>query len=256
VWYYPRESFFYESTGIAEIMPAPPDDLTTDGEVFDKDAIAGAHQTLQLPAILRVTNLSNGRQILLRLNARGPASPARVLGVTPRVAELLGFAPDGTAPVRVAVETRASQQLARALNGGADRVEVATAPLDAVQSDALPPPPGIRGSAGLQTKRDASIAASDPVEEPVPLHLPATIATGPASPYTYWIEAGSFGQSSYARQRAAQLADTGAIERIVHNGGQTSYTVRIGPIDSVARVDSLMQQVVHDGVSDARVVVE
>jgi rare lipoprotein A len=256
VWYYPSESFSYEATGIAEIMPPPADGHTADGEVFDPHAMAGAHQTLQLPAIVRVTNLATGKQLMLRLNARGPSSPARVLGVTPRVAELLGFAADGTAPVLVQVESGPSQALARQLNGGANRIEVATAPRGAVQSDALPPPPGARGSAGRQALLDPAAAASDPAEPAVPSRLPETVISMPPSPVTYWIDAGSFGQPGYARTRAAQLADTGAAQRIVRNGGQTSYTVRIGPIDSVTRVDSLMQQVLRDGVSDAHVVVE
>jgi rare lipoprotein A len=256
VWYYPRESFSYEATGIAEIMAPPPDDRTADGEVYDPTAMAGAHQTLQLPVVVRVTNLASGKQVLLRLNARGPSSPSRVLGVTPRAAALLGFAADGTAPVRVEVEAGPSTALARQLNSTAGRVEVALAPRTAVQSDALPPPPGARGSAGRQAKPDAAAPASETPEPAVPLRLPEAVMSVSASPVTYWIEAGSFGQGSYASQRAAQLADTGAAERIVRLGRQTSYTVRIGPIDSVARVDSLMQQVVRDGVGDAHVAVE
>jgi len=257
VWYYPRESFSYDATGVAEVMSAPHAALTTDGEVFDESAMAGAHQTLQLPAIVRVTNLANGRQVVLRLNDRGPERQSRMLAVTPRVALLLGFDPDGTARVRVEVDPVASQALAHQLSGGGSRLDVQTAPVAEVHAAALPPPPGARVSEAQPTlgTNPASVV-SDSAEETVPLRLPETVRVVPVRSTMLWIEAGNFGQASYARQRAAQLSGTGARVGIVPGSGQTRYTVRIGPIDNVAEADSLMEQVVRDGVSDAKVVVE
>jgi rare lipoprotein A len=256
VWYYPRESFAYESTGIAEVMTRPPEPLTTDGEVYDPDAMAGAHQTLQLPVVVRVTNLANGRQVLLRLNQRGPARPSRMLAVTPRAASLLGFDADGMARVRVQVESAPSQALAHQLNGAAGRLDVQTAPRAAVQEAALPPPPGARGSAGLGGSAASADPAVDPVEESVPLHLPETVLQAAPAPGRLWIDAGHFGRAEYARRRAAQLADAAAFVEVTRGAGQTTYTVRIGPIDTVSEADSLMESVIRDGVSDARVVVE
>lgn len=258
IWYYPRESFSYDMTGIAEIIATPHQPLTTDGEIFDANAMAGAHQTLQLPVIVRVTNLSNGRQVRLRLNDRGPAMPSRILAVTRRAAELLAFDPDGTARVRVEVDPAPSQALAQQLNGAASRIDVQTAPVGSVQSASLPPPPGFRAAAprGSTPLADPSAAGFETDEQVVPLHLPEAILQVAPMPGTLWIIAGSFGRAAYARRRAAQLADTGAVTGIVHDAGQTSYTVRIGPIDTIAAADSLMQQVIRDGVSDARVIVE
>ena len=76
--------------------------LTTDGEAFDQTALAAAHQTLQLPAIVRLTNLENGLQVLVRINDRGPATPHRLIEVTRRTATLLRF--PGDAAVRVRLE--------------------------------------------------------------------------------------------------------------------------------------------------------
>ena len=80
-WFYPREDFHYDATGLATIA----DDargVTADGEVRDPTAMTAAHQTLQLPAILRVTNLETGLQALVRVNDRGPASPGRILSAS------------------------------------------------------------------------------------------------------------------------------------------------------------------------------
>jgi len=252
MWYYPREDFSYDMTGLGAVQAGPHDRLTADGELYDPAAMAAAHQTLQLPAIIRVTNLENGRQALLRLNDRGPADPARFLAVTPRAAQLLGFDADGTARLRVQVESAPSQALAAALHGNTLAIE--TAPLAKVQAESLPPPPGARG-----VTRAAVAGPAAPAEEAaavVPDRLPEQVIQMPASPGTLWIEAGRFGRAEYANRRAAQLAGTGAGVGRVSSGGQTSYTVRIGPLGSVAEADRTLREVIADGVIDARIEVE
>jgi rare lipoprotein A len=73
VWRYPREDFGYDRTGLASVYGDAVPALTTDGEAYDPEAMAGASPILQLPCIVQVTNLQTGRQLLLRLNDRGPA---------------------------------------------------------------------------------------------------------------------------------------------------------------------------------------
>jgi rare lipoprotein A len=92
VWYYPRDSYQGEETGLATVYGPDHPDLTADGEVFDQSALAAAHQTLQLPAVARLTNLENGLQVMVRINDRGPATPHRLIEVTRRTATLLQFA--------------------------------------------------------------------------------------------------------------------------------------------------------------------
>lgn len=76
---------------------------TSSGEPFDMHALSAAHRTLPLPSWVRVTNLANGRTILLRVNDRGPfAHPdERILDVSYAAAVELGMVDTGTAPVRV-----------------------------------------------------------------------------------------------------------------------------------------------------------
>ncbi|HEY0185261.1 MAG TPA: hypothetical protein VGC09_20875, partial [Rhodopila sp.] len=62
-WYYPREAYDLDETGLATVAKGSAPRLTTDGEVFDQSVLAAAHPTLQLPAIARLTNLENGREV-------------------------------------------------------------------------------------------------------------------------------------------------------------------------------------------------
>lgn len=71
------------------------------GEPFRARRMEGAHKTLPIPSRVRVTNLENGRQIVVRLNNRGPFAPGRVIDLTPAAADRLGFRQQGLAPVRI-----------------------------------------------------------------------------------------------------------------------------------------------------------
>jgi rare lipoprotein A len=258
VWYYPRESLNYDTTGIADITPVGHPPLTTDNEPFDPAALAGAHQTLQLPSVVRVTNLENGRQILLRLNDRGPAAPSRILQVTPRAAELLAFDLTGIARVRVQIEAVPSQALMEELGAGSAAVAVAPAPVGAVQADFLAPPPGVPVSPRARSALAGRVESgfTDVATAPPPLRLPESVLQVPPSPGILWIDAGHFGRMEYANRRAAQLSGTGArVERALI-GNTTSFSVRIGPLSSVAQADATLDQVVRSGVTDASIVVE
>jgi rare lipoprotein A len=75
--------------------------LTANGEIFSANAITGGSPDLPLPSYARVTNLDNGRSLLVRFNDRGPYMAGRVVDLSERAATLLGYANDGTARVRV-----------------------------------------------------------------------------------------------------------------------------------------------------------
>lgn len=154
-WYYPAEEFDYNETGVASFYGGEAQGvnfhgrLTANGEVYDMNALTAAHQTLPMPSLVRVTNLDNGRSMVLRVNDRGPYARGRIIDVSRRAAQLLGFEGKGTANVRVQVMPEESRQLKLAmLNGDSSAVSemVAALPRSAVQSDALPPLPGSRSS--------------------------------------------------------------------------------------------------------------
>ena len=131
VWHYPREDFGYDRTGVAVVYGDDAPSLTADGEAYDPEAMAGASPTLQLPCIIQVTNLQTGRQLLLRVNDRGPADPGTILAVTPHAARLLGIPAGGAAEVRVTVQQGASEALANSLGGG---IQIKAAPVGGFQA--------------------------------------------------------------------------------------------------------------------------
>lgn len=94
--------------------------LTANGEVFDMTSLTAAHPTLPIPSYARVTNLSNGKSLIVRVNDRGPYHGNRLIDVSNRASELLEFKGKGVARVRVEYVGRAP------LEGSDDRQLVAT----------------------------------------------------------------------------------------------------------------------------------
>ena len=119
--YVPEEDTSYRAEGLASWYG---DDfhgrLTANGEVFDMGSLTAAHPTLPMPCYARVTNLSNGKSLIVRVNDRGPYHGNRLIDVSNKAAELLEFKGNGVARVRVEYVGRAP------LEGSDDRQLVAT----------------------------------------------------------------------------------------------------------------------------------
>ena len=112
-WYYPQRYYELKQTGVASYygrghgahgLP------TATGERFCRYRMSAAHKTLPLPCMARVTNLENGRQVVLRINDRGPFIRGRILDVSAAAAHDLGFYHQGLARVRL--EALVEQSLA------------------------------------------------------------------------------------------------------------------------------------------------
>ena len=246
-WFYPINAATYEATGVAAIDPAGPHPVrTADGEAYDPDALAGAHQTLQLPVIVQVENLQNGRTIAIRLNDRGPAQPGRLLSLTPRAAALLGMA-GRPARVRVRLDAAASAGLLEHVQG-APPPDVSAAPLAEVAEQSLMPGAPEPGAPppGTQPARLAGPVATtaDPT---------GRLADQAVDPGQLWIDAGRFSGRRYAARVAAI---TGGFVRQDGLGRSTIYMVRVGPLPTVAAADAALDQVLSAGVTGARIVVE
>lgn len=100
--YVPREDPNYKSTGLASWYgPNFHGRLTANGEVYDQFALSAAHPTMPLPSYARVTNLENGSSVIVRVNDRGPFAHKRVIDLSSRAAELLGYTKKGVAKVTV-----------------------------------------------------------------------------------------------------------------------------------------------------------
>ena len=119
--YVPEEDINYSAVGLASWYG---DEFhgryTANGEVFDMNAISAAHPTLPLPSYVRVTNLNNARSIIVRVNDRGPYVAERLIDVSVKTAEVLGFYGHGVTRVKVEYVGRAP------LEGSDDRKLMAT----------------------------------------------------------------------------------------------------------------------------------
>ena len=120
VWYYPAVDYNYDETGVASWYGEQFDQkYTANGVSFDLNELTAAHHTLPMPSIVKVTNLDNGRTLQLRINDRGPFARGRIIDVSRRASQLLGFETGGTAPVRVKIMKEESIEVAEWLNATA-----------------------------------------------------------------------------------------------------------------------------------------
>jgi rare lipoprotein A len=100
--YVPREEPGYDAVGIASWYGRRYHGRrTASGEIFDMNLPTAAHPTLPFGTRVQVTNLENGRAVVLKINDRGPFVRRRIIDVSRRAAQVLGFAKRGTARVRV-----------------------------------------------------------------------------------------------------------------------------------------------------------
>jgi peptidoglycan lytic transglycosylase len=260
VWYYPAEDFSYEESGIASWYGEEfHGKYTANGEVFDRNSLTAAHRTLPMPSVVQVTNLENGRSLQLRVNDRGPFARGRIIDVSRRAAQLLGFEGTGTAKVRVRILVPESIQVASLArrNGtedGANGDTVAGVPRPVITAEALP------GSAlriASSTTPPLAKDESTPATAAVASGPPPQVSVVPVKPTRIYIQAGAFARAENALNVKSRLDAIGpAVVAAVRVNGVNLYRVRLGPVDNVEQADKLLDRVVGTGLNDARIVVD
>lgn len=233
-WYYPADDKGYDATGIASWYgPGFHALVTANGETYDQDAVTAAHKTLPMPSYVEVTNLDNGRVLVLRINDRGPFVDGRIIDLSRRSAQLLGVDTVGLAKVRV----RRVYPDAATVAALSPRTAVAT-----VEAPLAPPP----------TPTDAAA----PVAEVATVTLPPSRAAPPAVPAT---------ASGSTFIQVAALADAGRAEWLAgylrpmapsftEKSAAGLWRVRLGPFASPEAAAATLAQVQAAGYSEARVV--
>lgn len=260
VWYYPAEDYDYDETGIASWYgPQFHNRDTANGEVFDMNAISAAHRTLPLPSFVRVTNLDNGRSIVVRVNDRGPYSRGRILDLSRRAAQLLGFEGQGTTKVRVQIMADESRAVALRLQARQPeqdgRPAPSAAPRVAVAAETLPPP-------GSKEQPKPILAAAPPQratldQGPDPDIERQAVVQQAVSATSVYIQAGAFQRYDNANQVSARLSAIGntAIVPAKISSGEI-FRVRMGPLSNLDEADKILEMVIKSGYPDARVVVD
>lgn len=245
-WYYPKEDYSYDESGIASWYGADFHQLkTANGEIYNKNELTAAHKTLPMPSLARVTNLDNGRAIVVRVNDRGPFSGARVIDVSQRSAQLLGFEKQGTAKVRVQVLADESKAIAEAMRTYGGPSPAAT---DSLVASAQQPP-------------SSPFTASNASVEVMTLDSVKPVAEYRQLPVTgknqIFVQAGAFtniGNAQKLQQGLKKIGLVNVVEALVK--GVKYYRVRVGPLDSVALADKTLKTVLGSGADNARIIVD
>ena len=257
IWYYPREQPDYDETGIASWYgPTFYGHHTANGEMYDGNALTAAHKTLPMPVNVRVTNLDNGKSLVVRVNDRGPFARGRIIDLSKRAAELLDVVETGTARVRVTYLARAD------INGKppdetppAIASALPAAPSGKVDTEAL----GIVPGAAVATPGKPSKMPTAPI--PSQMFAENNQPTGqvtrvPVPPETrLYVQLGAFSNLSNAKTLLAKVGGDLRISTL-QRGGQTLYRVRSAPLASVADADAALARVTGAGANDAHIVVD
>ena len=259
VWSYPQEDYALSETGLAEVLPAPVfGGQTANGEVLMAQGLTAAHRSLQMPAIIRVTNLENGRSMLLRVNDRGPEKPGRILGVSPRAGALLGMTPGRATQIARLVDAEKSRAAAEGLPGQAPPpIAIAAAPRAAVAREELAPLPGTREAPRREVQPLPSAA---PLTELAPqgrgtmAPLTETVTQNAPRPGSLFVEAGQFSSRYGAEAVAARLP--GARISQQGRGRNANFRVALGPFAEVRAADFALERTLAAGLSGARIIVE
>ena len=220
-WYYPKEDYSYSEVGIASWYgPDFHAKRTANGEKYNMHSLTAAHRTLPLPSIVKITNLENGRSLVVRVNDRGPYARNRIVDVSKKVAQLLGFLEKGTAKVRVEVLEKESKNLKAALTGEALSPEISAAPTTRA----------VKGEIGEDV---APLAAAPAIAPAAPSSYGEFDDDAKTSlPDGYYVQAGAFSNYGAAERLASRLADFGSPHVLkAEVNGRMFYRVRVGPYD-------------------------
>lgn len=218
-WYYPAEDYGYSEVGTAswygEDFHAK---YTANGEVYNMHTLTAAHRTLPLPSIVRVTNLENGRSLVLRVNDRGPFAKNRIIDISKRGAQLLGFQNKGTAKVRVEIMAEESKDLKQA----------------------------------ILNKTETKLAQQLPEDNAGAVR---SYTSQQALKGKYFVQAGSFSSREMADDLTARLTRFGNISTMPADvNGNRYYRVRMGPYTCEADARKALAQIENFGVAGAAVI--
>lgn len=263
VWYYPHVDYRYVETGIASWYgPNFHGKRTANGVIFDMNKVSAAHRTLPMPSYVRVTNLNNGRSLDVLINDRGPFARGRIIDLSRRAAELLGFKEQGTAPVRVEILADRSRHAAALAQGLKVDGQPATLVAMETEPDAAPvvsvePIAGTGGPAPATPPRPPAPADPGATQIAVLQDDAVVRQTPPGAAPTIFVQAGAFSRYDNALRTKTRLAGVGAVEMSqIDSAGAPLFRVRVGPVASVGDADALLEAIAQAGYPEARIVVD
>ena len=258
VWYYPARDLTYDETGIGSWYGDEfAGKLTANGEIFDPEMITAAHKTLPMPSVVRVTNLDNGRSLVVRVNDRGPFVPGRIIDLSRESARLLGFKDQGIAKVRVKLLAEQSLRLEDLAKKGLfpqvpDKTATPMPEFNAVGASNVTFAATSNSGRSNYNAEDGQSA----IELLETAHVGEVINVPPIET-SIWVQIGAFHSKTNAVNVLNRIRQVGAgsVSRI-NRDGQVLHRVRLGPVNAVEEADGLLAAVLDLGFRGARIIVD
>ena len=248
VWYHPKPEPSYDEVGMASWYgPKFHGRRTANGEIYDQNAMTAAHPTLPMPSLVEVTNLANGRKVVLRINDRGPFAKGRIIDVSKAAANQLGFIKKGVTQVRVRVVEEAPVRIAGGQGTGqvSGGPEPDAAPVETVAETSLPVQQGIPSKPQEDRQPATQIARAPQSVQP------------PGEAQQVFLQAGAFRDYNNALRQARNLSGVGEpLIEAVSSGNEVFYRVRIGPVADRRLAEKLRVALLNQGVTESHIVVE
>ena len=244
-WYYPAIDYDYEEIGIASWYgPGFHGKKTANGEIFNQNKISAAHRTLPMPSIVKVTNLDNGLVLQrVRINDRGPFAGNRIIDLSKKAAEELGFVNSGTA--RVKVEILEDESRKHAIENSDKKVtKVESAKVQKIKKvnikDSSVSSNLINNWEEIEVKKtNKEVLSVNPIFKNKPLA----------------IQVGAFTDHRNAKTLTEKLSEFKAyIERIFVNN-QYLYRVRIGPINDIGVAENIKDKLFKLGYTASHLII-
>ncbi|MDP9137370.1 MAG: septal ring lytic transglycosylase RlpA family protein [Pseudomonadota bacterium] len=239
LWFYPKEDPSYDKTGVASWYGKQfHRRMTSNGEWFDMEYLSAAHTTLPLPSYAKVTNLGNRHEIVVRINDRGPFVDDRIIDLSRKSADALGFRKQGTTAVRVQYIGPAPLNDQGSHLAAMNRELKRGTPVDQLIAAA--------GEGMPEEPTQVSLVAAAPQPQWVEASALKVADAG------YFIQVGAFSNFGNAERARTNLADLGTVQVTpVSSGVKTLYRVTLGPL-AVSSAEDALSQVQAQGHHDAR----
>jgi rare lipoprotein A len=243
-WFVPREEPAYDRLGIASWYGADfHGRKTANGEVYDMDALTAAHPTLPMPSYAYVTNMQNGRTVLVRINDRGPYAHNRIIDLSRRTAFLLGIAERGTSQVRVRYAGPAPLD-------GNDRREWRFLAAQSWYRQAVAQ---MRSRSATPWRSVVMRPSNAVVSMPLPPAPKAIVPAGAA----HYVEIGTFQSRDLAIEQQRALSLAGPAEIIpMPLGARLGWRLRLGPFPDWPSAITALRATIAVGALGARLTLE
>ena len=236
-WYYPAVDYQYDEVGIASWYgPGFHGKTTANGEVFDQNKISAAHRTLPMPSVVKVTNLENGLVLeKVRINDRGPFARNRIIDLSKKAAEELGFIKNGVAKVRVEIledESRKYVSTDQKNNYVAEAAEV------------------------TEISKKNLLSNSERKEKVVEKKTEENLENSILTNKELLIQVGAFTDHRNAKTLSEKLSEFKAYINRVFINNKYLYRVRIGPINNLDLANDMKRKLFELGYTSSHLVMK